>query len=333
MRSTIYTVADKADVSIATVSRVLNNKPSVKEETRAKVLKVMEELKYQPSVSPRERALNKTEIMALVFPDISGPFYSEVIRGVTSEANQYGYSLLIYGTHHTSGGNAQFLRLLPTKVDGLILMARSVEDKYIFHLHERRIPFVLLDCEVEGIQVDSILVDNFDGAYKAVEHLIQHGYSQIAFISGPADSPDSNIRFDAYRQVLQDHGMPLLPRLVEQGDFLQPGGYHAMSHLLDRLTSPIAVFVANDEMAIGAFEAVRGRGLVIPDDVVIIGFDDIQMAPYTQPPLTTVKQPIHELGVLAVRKLLQRIDDPEIETETIVQPTRLIIRRSCGCVP
>jgi len=332
MRPTIYTVAEKAGVSIATVSRVLNNSPKVKEETRAKVLRVMEELGYQPSASARGLALNKTEIIALIFPDISGPFYSEVIRGVESEVSQHNYNLLIYGTYGKAS-SARFLRLLPTRVDGLILMTRSVEDEYIFYLHQRHIPFVLLDREIDEIEADCILTNNVDGAYKAVEHLLQHGYQQVAFISGPADSPDSNARFEGYRQALQNHGLPLRPQLVEQGDFLQPGGHQAMSRLLDQANLPLAVFVANDEMAIGAIEAVRGRGLSVPDDVAIIGFDDIQMAPYVQPPLTTVRQPIREFGVLAVQMLLRRINDPEAEAETIVLPTQLVIRRSCGCAP
>jgi len=332
VRPTIYTVAERARVSIATVSRVLNNSANVSEETKARVLRAIEELGYQPSASARGLALNKTEIIALIFPDISGPFYSEVIRGVESEASQHDYNVLIYGTYGKTGRD-KFLRLLPTKVDGLILMTRSVEDEYIFYLHRRRIPFVLLDREIGEIKVDCILSNNVEGAYKAVEHLLQHGHEQVAFISGPADSPDSNARFEGYRQALQDHGLPLLSQLVERGNFLQPGGFQAMSRLLDRPDPPSAVFVANDEMAIGAIEAVRGRGLSAPDDVAIIGFDDIQMAPYIHPPLTTVRQPIREFGVLAVQMLLRRINDPESAAETVVLPTQLIIRRSCGCAP
>ena len=239
---------------------------------------------------------------------------------------------MIYGTYGKTG-NARFLRLLPTKVDGLILMTRSVEDKYIFYLHQRHIPFVLLDREIDEIEADCILTNNLEGAYKAVEHLIQHGHQQIAFISGPADSPDSNARLEGYRQALKDHKLRLLSHLVEHGDFLQPSGYQAMSRLLDLPDPPSAAFVANDEMAIGAIEAVRSRGLNIPADMSIIGFDDIQMAPYLNPPLTTVRQPIREFGVLAVQMLLRRINDPDTLPETVVLPTELILRNSCGCAP
>ncbi len=332
VRLTIYTVAEEAGVSIATVSRVLNDSPKVKEETRAKVLRAVEKLGYQPNASARGLALKRTEIIALIFPDISGPFYSEVIRGVESEVSQQNYNLLIYGTYGKAS-SARFLRFLPTKVDGLILMTRSVDDEYIFYLYRQRIPFVLLDREIGELEVDCVLTDNVEGAYKAVEHLIQHGYQRVAFIGGPPDSPDSNARFEGYRQALKDYGLPMLAHLVEWGNFLQLGGYQAMNRLLDRSDSPLAVFIANDEMAIGAIEAVRGRGLSVPGDIAIVSFDDIEMASYVHPPLTTVRQPIRQFGVLAVRMLLRRIKDPEAEAKTVLLPAQLVIRRSCGCEP
>jgi LacI family transcriptional regulator len=332
-KPTIYTVAEKAGVSIATVSRVLNDRPRVKQETRARVIEAIQDLGYRPSALARERAVNRTEILALVFPDMAGPFYSALIQGATSEVNNHGYSLLVYGTRGRDDTHAGFLHLLPTKVDGFILMTRAVNDAYVHHLYQQRIPFVLLDRQMEEIEVDSILVDNVEGAYHAAEHLLQHGHSQVAFIGGPAGSPNAEARFEGYRRALEDHGLSLSPRLVERGDFVQPGGYQAMGLLLDRLAPPLAVFVANDEMAIGAVEAIRGRGLSIPDNVAIIGFDDIQIASYIRPPLTTVRQPINRLGSLAVQRLLRRIADPETEAETIVLPTELVIRRSCGCIP
>ncbi len=330
MGPNIYTVAEKAGVSIATVSRTLSHSPQVKEETKAKVLQVIEELGYQPSASARGLALNRTETLALVFPDISGPFYSEVIRGVENEASKHSYNVVIYGTHGKES-SARFLRLLTTKVDGFILMTRSVEDKYIFYLHERGIPFVLLDRKIDGIQVDCILTNNAQGAYKATEHLLLHNHQRVAFISGPMNSPDSRERFNGYRQALQDHGILFLPRLVERGDFRQPSGYQAMRRLLEQPDPPSAVLAANDEMAIGAIEAVRERGQKVPDDIAIVGFDDIDMASYVQPSLSTVRQPIYKFGTLAVQMLIRRIGGVDAEAEAITLPTKLVIRRSCGC--
>jgi DNA-binding LacI/PurR family transcriptional regulator len=294
------------------------------------VLRAIEELNYQPNASARGLALNRTEVIALIFPDISGPFYSEVIRGVENETSQHNYNVLIYGTY-SKINNARFLRLLPTKVDGLILMARSVADGYVLNLHWRRIPFVLLSRGIEDLEADCIMANNAGGAYQATEHLLRHGYQRVAFICGPADSPDSQARLQSYRQALQDHDVPVRPQWIEGGDFRQTSGYQAMIRLLDQADVPSAVFAANDEMAMGALEAVRDRGLRVPDDIAIVGFDDIQMASFTRPPLTTIRQPMRELGALAVQKLLRRINAPDASAETVRLPTQLIVRPSCGC--
>jgi len=222
MPSTVYTVAEKAGVSIATVSRVINNSAKVHPRTRDKVMKVIEELDYHPNLSAQGLALNITEIIALIFPDISGPFYSEVLRGVEKEASQHDYNLLIYGTHGKES-NPRFLRRLPGRVDGMILMTRSVDDQYIFDLSRKGIPFVLLDRETDGVIADCILSNNVDAAVQATEHLIQHGHQRIAFISGPIDSPDSNARFTGYQQALEKHGLLVLHSLVERGDFRRHG--------------------------------------------------------------------------------------------------------------
>jgi LacI family transcriptional regulator len=209
-------------------------------------------------------------------------------------------------------------------------MTRSVDDDYIRYLNRRRIPFVLLDREISEIKANCVLSDHVRGAYSAVEHLVQHGHRQVAFISGPADSPDSSARFDGYRQCLQDHGLAFSPQLVEHGDFRQLGGYQAMKRLLDSLESfPTAVFAANDEMAIGAIGAARDKGLRIPDDVAIAGYDDIEMAAFAHPPLTTIRQPLRDFGISAVQMLLRSMDGSE--PETVVMPVELIVRRSCGC--
>lgn len=332
MSTTVYTVAEKAGVSIATVSRVINHSPKVRPKTRDWVLKVIEELDYHPNLSAQGLATKMTGIIALIFPDISGPFYSEVIRGVEKEASQYEYDLLIYSTHGKES-NPRFLRRLPGRVDGLILMTRSVDDQYIFELSNKKVPFILLDREIDRVEAVCILSNNVEAAHQATEHLIQHGHQHIAFISGPVDSPDSNARLTGYQQALQKHGLPVIPSLAVHGDFRQPGGYQAMNQLLEQPVQPSAVFAANDEMAIGAIEALRSRGLTVPEDIAVIGFDDIQMASYIQPALTTVRQPMRQFGSLAVRQLFQRIENPTANAETFILPTQLIIRNSCGCLP
>jgi len=328
-RPTIYTVAEQAGVSIATVSRVLNNSPKLTEETKAKVLKAMKALEYQPSASARCLARNVTETIALVSPDISGPFFSELIRGIETEACRHHYHLLIYGVH-SGRDDDQLLPFLSTKVDGMIL-GSYCDEAYIRNLHQQRVPFILLIREVEGIAADSIHPDSFDGAYQAVTHLIQHGYRQVAFISGPVNSKHSNARFDGYRQALHDHNWLWDPNQVVHGDYTEPSGRRVMEELLSLAKPPRAVFAANDQMAVGALDAVHNRGLRVPDDVAIVGFDDIPAAAYVHPSLTTVRRDIRESGELAVQLLMRRIEDPEAKVENIVLPTQLVVRRSCGC--
>jgi LacI family transcriptional regulator len=331
MRPTIYAVAKKAGVSIATVSRVLNDSPKPTAETRAKVLEAVRELGYQPSAAARCLAGNATETIALIFPQISGPFYSEIIQGAEAQAHQYHYHLLIYGVRDRQGSDP-LLRFLSTKVDGIILARTCVSDAYIRGLQRQRIPFVLFGQETSGIVADSIMPNNQQGAVDVMAHLIErHHYRRIAFAGRSEDQTHSLARYEGYCQALQSAGLPWDADLVVSGAFAESSGYGAMNQLLDLADPPQAVFFANDQMALGALAAAHERQVRIPEDVAIVGFDDINAAAYVQPPLTTVRQDIREQGMLAVRLLLQRMDDPEAETQTVLLPTQLVVRRSCGC--
>jgi LacI family transcriptional regulator len=329
MRATIYTVAERAGVSIATVSRVLNNSPKISAETRAKVLLAMQELDYRPSASARGLARNATETIALLFPEVSGPFFSEIIRGIETEARRHHYHLLIYGLHG-AGQQDQLLPFLSSKVDGMIVGSHC-EAAYVQRLHEQQVPFVLLNQQIEDIVADSIQTSSFEGAYDAVNHLVGHGYTPIAFIAGPPSSTQSRVRLEAYRQVLADRGWPQDSRWIADGDYSESGGERAMGALLSGQQPPRAVFAANDETAIGAIDAARTLGLSVPDDVAIAGFDDLPVAAYIHPALTTVRRSVRESGELAVQLLVRRIETPDAPVEHIVLPTELVVRRSCGC--
>lgn len=333
MRPTIYTVAQKAGVSIATVSRVLNDHPLVKTETRAKVLQAVEALEYRPSASARSLALNSTETIALIFPLVSGPFFSEIIQGAEVQARRYQYHLLIYSVH-TPQDNEQLLRFLSAKVDGMILAASCVSDGYVRGLAQQHLPFVLLGRQKEGIVADSIVPDNRKGAYEVTTHLIEcHRYQRIAFVGRTQDQAHSHARYEGYCQALQYADLPLDTALIVHGDFDESSGYKAMARLLSLPNPPQAVFFANDQMALGALAAAREKKIGVPDDLAVVGFDDIQAAAYVQPPLTTVRQEIRQQGTLAVQRLLQRIDNPDIKTEVRILPTRVVLRHSCGCRP
>lgn len=331
MRPTIYDVAEHAGVSIATVSRVLNNSPKPTEATKAKVLAAVRELGYHPSAAARCLARSTTDTIALVSPEISGPFFSEIIRGIELEARSHQYHVLIYGLQ--SGGEGDdLLPFLSTKVDGMILGTHS-DEAYVRSLQEQGLPFVLMGRTLAGAEADSLVTDSFGGACDAVMHLIDHGYRRIGFIGGPTSSRQSGIRLRAYREAHRDRGWSMDERLVLHADFSEAGGQHAMEALLALAEPPRAVFAANDQMAVGAMDAVRHAGLGVPEDVALIGFDDIPVAAYLQPALTTVRANIRQSGALAVRLLVRRIADPDAEVETVLLPTELVIRQSCGCHP
>ncbi|MBN2390601.1 MAG: LacI family DNA-binding transcriptional regulator [Anaerolineae bacterium] len=332
MRPTIRTVAAKAGVSIATVSRFLNGNAHINAETEAKVRAAIADLGYVPNASARGLATKTTGTIALIFPKLSGPFFSELIRGAETEASATGYHLLIYGiAGSTTSDEDQTLGLLTTKVDGLILASRGIHQNCMGDLLHQGIPIVLLGEEPGEITGDSISPDNAGGAMQIVTHLLEHGYRRIAFIQGPEMQTHAQERLRGFCDALDTYGLSCAPELIVPGAFDEQSGYAAMQQVLQQQPRPDAVFAANDQMAIGAMAAVYESGLRIPEDIALAGFDDIEPARYLRPPLTTVHQDIIGQGQLAVRMLLARMQGSETPPETRVIPTELVIRRSCGC--
>ena len=332
MTATIYTVAERAGVSIATVSRVLNGTARVSDQTLARVQRAMEELGYQPNAAARGLASSTTGTIALVFPKLSGPFFSELIRGAEMAASDANYHLLIYGASgDVLGSDNQTLGMLTTKADGLILASSGVSRCYIRDLLRRELPVVVLGEQPSDIPVNGIQPDNVGGATKIVTHLIEHGYRSIALIRGPETSTHASDRERGYREALQRHGLRYVDALVIAGAFNEKGGYIAMQSLLQQEPVPEAVFASSDQMAIGAMAAIHEQGLRVPGDIALVGFDDIETGRYMNPPLTTVHQDMLGQGQMAVRMLISRINGTEAAVETKVFPTAVVIRQSCGC--
>lgn len=329
-KATVYTVAKHAGVSIATVSRTLAGSPKVSPETRRRVLRSVEVLNFEPNPSARRLAQKRTDTIALVFPDIAGPYYSTVIRGVEQEAGRHDNNVLIYGTHGKES-SGRFLRMLTSKVDSLIIMARSIDNDCLWSLHKQGVPFVLLSRPNGYIQCDTVAVDNQAGAYGAAAHLLGHSHQRIGIISGPADSPDSKERLQGYQKSVSEAGFPIPPELIISGNFQYEGGRIAMLQLLEVSPSITAVLAANDEMAMGAIDMAQQKGLLIPEELAVIGFDDIQIAALARPSITTVRQPMQLLGETAVAILFDRLQNPEAPFRHEVLETRLVVRRSCGC--
>ncbi|MGE5549369.1 MAG: LacI family DNA-binding transcriptional regulator [Bacteroidota bacterium] len=328
---TILDVAQEAGVSIATVSRVLNQSCRVRPETKERVLRAVENLQYAPDASAKNLRSRRTNLVGVVVPDVSVEFYMELIKGIENTAINSEYNLIICDSQNDPNREIEYIRLLTERrVDGMILTESSMTDDQIAALVGKGFPLVLIGRELPGGGASSVSASNRYGAGLAIEHLIGHGHERIAYIRGIRGGQDEEERFSGYQSVLARHGMAFDPQLVEWGGFTEEGGARALEKLLARRKFS-AVFAANDEMAIGVMGKARELGLNVPEDLAVVGFDNIRLAHHVHPGLTTVDQPKYNMGAAAARKLLNMLTRGEIVYEKAVLRTELILRRSCGC--
>lgn len=337
-RSTIYEVAQRSGVSTATVSRVMADGKGFSAATRDRVLGIAAELGWVPSGPARGLASRRSGIVGLLFPDLGlsgeaeeeSPLYvDQVIRGAERAATAVGDAVLIAATQSASGRELAFS--VAGKVDGLVVMARSLSDEDITAI-SRSLPVVVLANSDTNSGLDFVGADNRGGAREITAHLIrQHGYTDIAFLGGPPESPDSQERFTGFRQAMKDAGLRVPARAAAIGGFTEAGGQQAAQAMLAAGRTPRAIVCGNDEMAIGALIALRAARLRVPADVAVTGFDDIAATRHVRPALSTVRQPMRELGERSVRVLLDRVADHTRPPDSVILPTELVIRRSCGC--
>lgn len=329
----IYEVARRAEVSVATVSRVLNGKGPVRAETRQRVLDAVSALDYVPHSGARSLSTRRTMLIGVLLPDMHGEFFSEIVRGIDRVARAAGYHLLVSGAHNDPDETAAVLQALHGRVDGLVLMAPGLGASWLRQRLPRRLPVVLLNDGGTSAH-PSLRIDNRRGARLAVEHLLAHGHREIAFISGPAGNSDAAERQRGYNEALRVHGLRRQPRLELVGDFSEESGALA-GRAIARLTPrPTAVFAANDSMAVGCLGALRESGLEVPGEVSLVGFDDIPIARHLHPALTTVRVPIAELGQRAMSRLLQDVEggDAAAPEHAVIAPT-LASRASVAAAP
>ena len=331
MPSTIRDVAREARVSVATVSRVFNNSGPVREETRAAILAVAERLQYTPNTAARSLSTRRTGTVGVLLPDLHGEFFSEVIRGIDQTVQSSGYHVLISSSHNDRAEIEAALRAMRGRVDGLILMAPDLDaDSLLANLPER-LPLVLLNTHLKEPGFDSINIDNYGGALRMTMHLLDAGRRRIALITGGARNYDAQERLRGYREALRGRGLGVDERLIVPGDFTEWSGHAAAQRLAALEPLPDAVFATNDSMAVGALSALRDAGVSVPEDIAVVGFDDIPIAQYVSPALTTVRVSIASLGSRAAARLFQCLAAGERPAHTHeVLPTELVIRRSCG---
>lgn len=327
---TIKDVAREANVSVATVSRVLNGSGPVSAETQHRIREVAGRLRYVPHGGARSLITSRTETLGVLLPDLYGEFFSEVIRGMDETAQRHGFHLIISRSHASRHGIETAMRAMRGRVDGVVAMSPDLDSDSLLNLPST-LPVVLLCSVSPGDELDSLTIDNCRGARAMVKHLISLGHTRIAIIKGAPRNYDAAERLRGYRQALKDAGLESERALEVEGGFTEAGGYAAALQLLELEQRPTAIFAANDSMAIGALSALRESGVRIPEDMAVAGFDDIPLARYMDPQLTSVKVPIFDLGARAVEMLLHGVTykNGHAHKRERVQ-TELVIRQSCG---
>ena len=328
---TIKDVARDAGVSVATVSRVYNNSDAVRAATRRHVQAVALRLGYAPNGAARSLITSKTNTIGVLLPDLYGEFFSEVLRGIDQSVQRSGYHLLVSSSHDKAHEIDAMLRSMRGRVDGVIVMSPNMDARDAVRRLADRFPVVVLNGAVKGDPLDAIVVANFEGARAMVRHLIALGHRRVALITGAERNFDALERRRGYRAALREAGIALVPAWEVAGDFSEGSGHRAARELLRVEPAPTAIFASNDAMAIGALSALREAGRRIPEDVAVAGFDDIPMARYMNPSLSTVHVDISALGERATARLLELLHNagPHAKRREIV-PTTLSIRASCG---
>jgi LacI family transcriptional regulator len=332
--ATIKDVAREAGVSVATVSRACNGSPAVTEGTRRHVLDVAARLGYTPHGAARSLITNRTSTIGVLLPDLYGEFFSEVIRGVDQAAQRAGYHLLVSSSHDEEREIVAAFRAMRGRVDGLLVMSPDLDARAAVHEFTDRFPVVLLNCPAERDPYDSIVINNFDGAVAVIRHLLALGHRRFAMITGRERNYDSVERRRGFREAAREAGISGADALEVAGDFSEGSGFRAVQDLLNAARRPTAIFAANDSMAIGALSALRASSLRVPEDMSVVGFDDIPMAQYMNPPLTTVHVDISALGALATERLLSHMREvPEHVHRQEVVCCTLVVRGSSASTP
>jgi LacI family transcriptional regulator len=330
---TMEQIAKLSGVSRSTVSRVINNHPNVKPHVRQRVMEVIAETGFHPNPAARSLASQRSGIIGLVIPRavqslFTDPYYPRLMQGVAQACNANDYTLSLFLFHTEDEEQKLYPRVLRTRLmDGLIVSASQIGDPLIPQLINNGVPFVMVGRPHDSPSVSFVNVDNAAGVYTATSHLIRLGYKRIATITGPLNTTVGLDRRQGYLDALNDRNRSIDERLIVEGDFTELGGYAAMQRLIPH--QPDVVFVASDTMAFGALRALREAGLSVPENVAVVGFDDLPTSALAAPPLTTIRQPIRRVGAQAVETLIDILTNGPEPPRRIILSTELIIRSSC----
>lgn len=329
MTITIYDVAREANVSMATVSRVVNGNPNVKPSTRKKVLATIEQLGYRPNAVARGLASKKTTTVGAIIPDISSIFFAELARGIEDIATMYKYNIILSNSDQNKDKELQLINtMLEKQVDGILFMGGNISDEHIQQFSSASVPVVLAATYEGTNQIPSVNIDYEAASYEAVKFLINHGNKNVAFVSGQPNTIINQIKFEGYKRALMESAISINENYVIHGDYSYQSGMEAVDELLKLEERPDAVFVASDEMALGVIHGAQDHGLRVPEDLEVFGFDNTRLATMVRPTLSTIVQPMYDIGAVAMRLLTKYMNKENVDEKNVVLPHRIVERNS-----
>ncbi|MGM8365862.1 catabolite control protein A [Virgibacillus sp. W0181] len=329
MSITIYDVAREANVSMATVSRVVNGNPNVKPTTRKKVLATIEQLGYRPNAVARGLASKKTTTVGAIIPDISSIFFSELARGIEDIATMYKYNMILSNSDQNKNKEIQLINtMLEKQVDGILFMGSNITEEHIQQFSSSTVPVVLAATYDETDSIPSVNIDYEAAAYEATMYLINHQNSQPALISSEDDIKANELKYKGYIRALRDSSIEVNESFIIKGESSYDAGVSGVNELLSLNKKPTSVFVVSDEMALGVIHGAQDNGYTVPDDLEICGFNNTRISTMVRPTLTTVVQPMYDLGAVAMRLLTKYMNKEEVDETKVILPHRIIERNS-----
>ncbi|MBH0230176.1 catabolite control protein A [Halobacillus yeomjeoni] len=328
MNVTIYDVAREANVSMATVSRVVNGNPNVKPATRKKVHDAIERLGYRPNAVARGLASKKTTTVGVIIPDISSIFFAELARGIEDIATMYNYNIILSNSDQNKDKELHLINaMLGKQVDGLVFMGGKITDEHIQAFKSASVPVALAATVDETGETPAVNINYEQAAYEATELLLSNN-KHVAFVSGPEDTVINNEKLAGYKRAMEDKGIKDADKWIVNGDYSYDSGIEAFDQLNEMKEKATAVFVSSDEMALGVIHGAQDQGLKVPEDLEVFGFDNTRLATMVRPTLSTVVQPMYDIGAVAMRLLTKFMNKEEVTEQNVILPHRIIERNS-----
>lgn len=330
MNVTIYDVAREANVSMATVSRVVNGNPNVKPATRKKVVEVIDRLGYRPNAVARGLASKKTTTVGVIIPDISNIFFAELARGIEDIATMYKYNIILSNSDQNTEKELHLLNtMLGKQVDGIVFMGGNITEEHVREFELSPVPIVLAGTVEDSGKIPSVNIDYQEAAYDAVKELIAKGHNRVAYVSGPFhDKVNNEAKLPGYKKALEEAGIEFNEELVVEGDYTYDSGLEAWQKLGELTDKPTAVFVGNDEMALGVVHGAQDEGVNIPEEAEVISFDNTRLALMVRPQLTSIVQPLYDIGAVSMRLLTKYMNKEKVDENIVVLPHRIEERDS-----